>query len=95
MWGLYESSKRYLNGEWADFPKLELETSNTIWKFYRHAELFTSVRCDKLRQKYWYNRNEKIPTEYEKLSGWDRQAMQLYSDCYNSALKLKQEIEGV
>ena len=94
MWGLFEPTQIKVGGEWEEYPKLVLETSSHIWKFYRHAELYGSVRCERLKQKYWYNKNEKNPIPYENLSGWDRQAMQLYSDCYNSALKIKQELNS-
>ena len=94
MWGLYEPSKIKLGGEWVEQPKLTLETSSYIWEFYRHAELFSSVRCDKIIQKYWYNLNNKLSTQYEQLSGWDRQAVQIYAECYSSALKIKQESDS-
>ncbi len=93
MWGVHCPSQRKVE-EWQEFPKLVLETSSHIWEFYRHAELFKSVRCDKAVQKYWYNTNSNIATPYEQLTGWDRQAQQLYADSYNSALKIKQEMSS-
>jgi hypothetical protein len=94
MWGLFEPSQRKL-GEWVEFPKLTLETSSHIWEFYRHGDLFNSVRCDKAVQEYWYNQNSNISTPYNALTGWNRQAQQLYADCYQSALKIKQEMNSV
>ena len=91
MWGIYETSKRYMGGEWQEFPKMELETSSHIWQFYRHGELYGSVRCDKVIQEYWYNEKHSIAPNYKTLSGWDRQAMQIYADSYQSALTIKQE----
>jgi hypothetical protein len=94
MWGLYEPSQRKMGEEWVEFPKLELETSSHIWEFYRHSDLFNSVRCDKAVQEYWYNHNSDIDTPYRELKGWDRQAVQLYADCYHSALNIKQELNS-
>ena len=95
MWGVGEPSKIYLGGEWVESPKLVLKTSFHQWKFYRHAELFGNVRCDKAVQKYWHNTNNNLSTDYEHLNGWYRQAVRIYAECYSSALKIKQGLDSV
>lgn len=94
MWGVHSPSVIKKGGEWVERAKMTIETSSHIWKFYRHGELFSDVKCDRFINKYWYNENNKLPTQYEQLTGWDRQAMQIYVECYNSASKIKQELES-
>jgi len=72
---------------------MSLDIGETVFHFFRHYELYNSVRVERFLSEYWYNANGETKKPYNsRLSGWENQAMRFYSKCYNSA---KQQAEKV
>ena len=93
MWGLFEPSQRRLGKEMVEFPKLSFEVGETVFEFYRHPELFGSMRCDQVRNKWMHYKNNdlKLPAD---VTGWWRQAFTFYDNCYNKAVNIKRELKN-
>jgi hypothetical protein len=92
LWGIGETSKRLLDSEWVEVPKMVFNVGETSFEFYRHSDLFSSVRCDLLINKWihYQNNDLKLPRE---ITGWERQAFTFYGNCYNKAIEDKRKLD--
>jgi len=88
--GITEPSSRRLGDEWQESPMMVLDIGETVFQFFRHYELYNSVRVERFLSEYWYHANGEAKKPYSSLSGWENQAMRFYSLCYNTA---KQQAE--
>ena len=52
MWGVFSPSTIRLGTEWEEQPKMSIELSSSVFNFYRHPELFKSVRVELLTVEF-------------------------------------------
>ena len=62
-----------------------LDVGHTLFRFYRHYELYNSIRVEKFLSEYWHGVNSEVKKPYRELTGWQNQAMRFYTMCYNAA----------
>jgi hypothetical protein len=91
LWGVFEPSMKG-GVEWHESPKLVFEVGETVFEFYRHPELFGSMRCDRLINKWVHYKNNNINLP-PIITGWERQAFAFYESCYTTASEKNRILE--
>ncbi len=94
MWGVFKPSTIRLGTEWVEQAKMSIELDHSVFNFYRHPELFKSVRVELFMSEYWTKQNNGETVLYKGLTGWANSARRLYSQCYNIAQKKAKELES-
>ena len=70
-----------------------LDIGHTMFRFFRHYELYNSIRVERFLSQYWHGVNSETTKPYSELTGWENQAMRLYTQCYNKAKSQAEKVK--
>jgi len=74
-----------MGDKWEEYPLMSLDLGETVFQFFRHYELYASVRVERFLSEYWYGSNNETTKPYNELNGWENQCRRFYTKCYNAA----------